>query len=170
MGKDAQYERYCSLFLILIATMWLGSYIWCAAGKMARSSDPGFLERHNYPEAHIRRPLTDKTWRHYPSRRKSVRRPPRARWLAFRLPPYDIPRAAPRNNPEFHVDRTHAAGGVCEQTKTALPKCIDRLWWSCSNSKLLLHGHAFKHYYIALLCAHILDHKTHEVWGSPKVQ
>ena len=39
-----------------------------------------------------------------------------------------------------------------------------------SNSKLLLHGHAFKHYYIALLCTHILDHKTHEVWGSSKVQ
>ena len=38
----------------------------------------------------------------------------------FRLPPYDTPRASDRNNPEFHVDRTHAAGGVCEQTKTAL--------------------------------------------------
>ena len=26
--------------------------------------------------------------------------------------------------PEFHVDRTHAAGGFCEQTKTALRKNI----------------------------------------------
>ena len=42
--------------------------------------------------------------------------------LTFRLPPYDTPRVAPRNNPEFHVDRTHVSGGVCEQTKTALRK------------------------------------------------
>ena len=46
-----------------------------------------------------------------------MRRSSRARRLAFRLPPYDTPRVAPRNNPEFHVNRTHAAGGVCKQTK-----------------------------------------------------
>ena len=55
-----------------------------------------------------------------------MRRSPRARRLAFRLPPYDTPRVAPRNYPHFHVDRTHAAGGVFEQTKTALRKYIDR--------------------------------------------
>ena len=49
-----------------------------------------------------------------------MRRSPRARGLAFRIPSYDTPRVAPHNNPQFHVDRTHAAGGVCEQTKTAL--------------------------------------------------
>ena len=65
-------------------------------------------------------------WRLFLSRREVVRRSPRARRLAFRLPPYDTPHVAPRNNPEFHVDRTHAAGGVCEQTKTALRKYIDR--------------------------------------------
>ena len=38
---------------------------------------------------------------------------------ATRLPstPYDTPRAAPCNNPEFRVDRTHAVGGVCKQKK-----------------------------------------------------
>ena len=55
-----------------------------------------------------------------------MRRSPRARRLAFRLPPYDTPRVAPRNNPKFHVDRQRAAGGVCEQTKTALGK-INRI-------------------------------------------
>ena len=55
-----------------------------------------------------------------------MRRSPRARRLAFRLTPYDTPRVAPRNNSEFHVDRNHAAGGVCEQTRTALRKYIYR--------------------------------------------
>ena len=49
-----------------------------------------------------------------------MRRSPRMWRLAFRLPPYDMPHAAPRNNSKFRVDRTHAAGGVFEQTKTAL--------------------------------------------------
>ena len=41
---------------------------------------------------------------------------------ATRLPstPYDTPCASDHNNPEFHVDRTHPAGRVIEQTKTAL--------------------------------------------------
>ena len=56
-----------------------------------------------------------------------MRRSRRARRLAFRLPPYDIPRVAPRNTPKFHVDRAYAAGGVCEQTKTALRKYRYRL-------------------------------------------
>ena len=38
---------------------------------------------------------------------------------AIHLPstPYDKPHAATCNNPEFHIDRTHTAGGVFEQTK-----------------------------------------------------
>ena len=65
-----------------------------------------------------------------------MRRSPRARRLAFRLPPYDTPRMVPRNNSEFHVDCTHTAGGVCEQTKTALRKyiyidCQQAVKWLC---------------------------------------
>ena len=45
-----------------------------------------------------------------------MRRSPQAQQLVFRLPPYDTP----HNNPEFHIYRTYA-GGVLEQTKTALP-------------------------------------------------
>ena len=55
-----------------------------------------------------------------------MRRSPWARRLAFRLSPYDTPRVAPRNNLKFHVNRTHTAGGVCEQTKLALRKYIYR--------------------------------------------
>ena len=72
----------------------------------------------------VRKPK--KTLRHFPSR-EIVRHSPQARRLAFCLPPYDTPRVAPRNNSEFHVDCTHAAGGVCEQTKMALQKNIYRL-------------------------------------------
>ena len=54
------YGMHWSLFLILFATMCLSSYTCCAAGQTARSSDPSFLERHNYPEPRIRRPYTHK--------------------------------------------------------------------------------------------------------------
>ena len=115
---------HCSLLLFLFATMSLGSYICCAAGQIARSSDRSWLSglaqlsENSYSLSVNPR----KTWRHFPSRREIVRRSPWVQRLAFRLPPYDTPHVAPRNNPKFHVDRTHAAGGVCEQTKTALRK------------------------------------------------
>ena len=78
-----------------------------------------------------------KTWRHFPSRREIMRRSPRARRLAIRLPPYDTPRVVPRNNPEFHVDHMHTAGGVCEQTKRLYENIyIDWLRMSLSASCL----------------------------------
>ena len=56
-----------------------------------------------------------------------MRRSPRVQRLNFHLPPYDTPRVASCNNPEFHVDRTHAVGGVCEQTKRLYENiCIDQ--------------------------------------------
>ena len=45
-----------------------------------------------------------------------MRRSPRAQRLVFRLPPYDTLHMSPRNNPEFHVDRTHAAGDQVANT------------------------------------------------------
>ena len=72
---------HCSLFLILFATVCLGSYTCCAAGQIARSSDgwSGTIIR-NLVFA-VCKPT--KTWRHFPSRRKIVRRSPRAQRLAI---------------------------------------------------------------------------------------
>ena len=65
--------------------------------------------------------IPQKTWHRSPSGRESVRRSPRTRRLAFHLLPYDTPHAhTSRYNPEFHIDRTHTAGGDIEQTETAL--------------------------------------------------
>ena len=52
---------------------------------------------------------------------------------ATRLPytPYGTPHVTPRNNSKFHVDRTHAEGGVCEQTQSALRNYID-----CDSERL----------------------------------
>ena len=49
---------------------------------------------------------------------------PQAQRLMFCLSPYDTLHVASHSNPEFYADRTHAAGGVCEQTKTALQKIL----------------------------------------------
>ena len=40
-----------------------------------------------------------------------MRPSPRAQRLLFSLPPYDTLHTSPRNNPEFHVDRTYARCG-----------------------------------------------------------
>ena len=55
-----------------------------------------------------------------------MRRSPQVRQLIFRLPPYDTPCALDHNNPQFHVNRTNAAGGVFEQRQMALQKYIYR--------------------------------------------
>ena len=68
-----------------------------------------------------------KKWHLFPSIRRSVRRSLQTRRSIFRLPPKDTPHTELHNNPEFHVDRTHTTGGVCEWTKTALRKNIYRL-------------------------------------------
>ena len=101
------YTMHCSLFLILFATLCLGSYTCCAAGQTTQSSDGWSSTIIRNLIFAVRKPT--KTWRQFPSRREIVRRSPRARRLVFRLPPYDTPRVAPRNNSEFHVDHTHAA-------------------------------------------------------------
>ena len=60
--------------------------------------------------------------------------------VATHLPstPIDTPHAAPRYNPEFHVDRTHTAGGVIEQTETALRKYIRSGYWSGNRTPILV--------------------------------
>ena len=67
---------------------------------------------------------THKKQRHFPSRRESVRRSPLVRRLVFRLPPYNTAHDSEHNNPEFHVDRTHTAGGV-SNTQNRLCEYID---------------------------------------------
>ena len=117
---------HCFLFQTLFATACLGIYICCAAGQIARSSDQSLLWSGTIIQNllfAVRKPT--KTWRHFLSKRE-IRCSSRAWRLAFRLPLYDSPRVAPCNNPEFHVHRPHAVGGVCEQTKTALQICIYR--------------------------------------------
>ena len=119
-----------------------------------------------------------KTWRHFPSWRVIVRRSSWVRRLAFRLPPYDTPHVAPHNNPEFHVDHRHTAGGVCEQTTTALQKYIGRLGrrkQTAINVELKIHsfhcvqlvrtGQEFEatmHIYSPLTCVH---HGPEDDWG-----
>ena len=60
-----------------------------------------------------------------------MRRSLRAKRIAFRLPPYNLPHVVPCNSPVFRVDRTQAAGGVCEQTFSALPEYICRCFCQC---------------------------------------
>ena len=109
------YVMLCSLFLVLFANTCIGSCNCCAVGQIARSS-PGGLERHNYLEPRIRRPYTHEKHGVFSVQDGNrVRRSPRARRLAFRLPLYDTLRVASRNG----------AGGVCEQAKTALRKSIN---------------------------------------------
>ena len=77
-----------------------------------------WLERHNYPDLvfAVRKP-TKNMASFSVQEGNRVRRSPRARRLAFRLPPYDTPRVAPRNG----------EGGVCEQTKRLHEKYLYRI-------------------------------------------
>ena len=107
-----------SLFLFLFSTTCFhGSYICCAAGQIAPSSLAAFWSGTIIRNLvfTIHKPAENMASFSFKEGNRAALSS--ARWLTFRLPPYDTPRAAPCNNLEFHIDRTHAAGGVCEQTK-----------------------------------------------------
>ena len=113
---------HSSLFLILFATACLGSYTCCAAGQIARSSDgwSGTIIQNLVFAVH----KPTKNMASFSVKEGNRAALSTGATTRFPSTPYDTPRVSLHNNPKFHVDRTHAAGGVCEQTKTALQKYI----------------------------------------------